>query len=281
MENEVTQDGNVESSSEAAPVESTVEQAGSSEAPAAPSESTEAPVQDQGDSGEQVEEFVKDEEGNEYIPRDRVEKVVAARLAKMAEQKNAVVNNVLEAIRTDPETRKLVQEALGVPEAATSDQKAEATPESSAFDSFLASHVPAEHHAHYKAMSESLSATIMPHVQALLEQRIGPMLQFIGKQQVQSFASQHPDYEKYSGKIQDMVRNGRAKTLEDAYKIAAWEDKMKGAGAAAIKAEQARKSKLAGTPIRRASGVPGASKPKFGSFKEALRYNAQKHGMDI
>jgi hypothetical protein len=279
MENEVTQDGNMEGSNDVAAVDTTVDQAGTDEAPVAPTEGSEPQADAPAEEGEVEQDFILDENGQKLYPEGKLNKIVQARLAKMAEQKNAAIRDTQEALRNDPVALKQFLADLGVEAPASADQKAEDPMESNAFDSFLASHVPAEHHAHYKALNESLSATIMPHVQALLEEKIGPMLQFIGKQEVKSFASQHPDYQKYSGKIQELVRSGRAKTLEDAYKLVAWEDKMKGAGAAAVKSEQERKSKLAGTPMRRSPGVPGASKPKYTNFREALERKAQQLGM--
>ncbi len=280
MENEVQQDGNVESTNEVAAVDSTVEQAGT-DTPVTPTEGSEPQADAPAEEGEVEQDFILGEDGQKLYPEGKLNKIIQARLSKMAEQKNAALRDTQEALRNDPVALKQFLADLGVEAPASADQKAEAPQEADPFDSFLASHVPAEHHAHYKALDESLSAKIMAQVQARLEEKMGPMLSFIGKQEVKSFASQHPDYQKYSGKIQEMVRSGRAKTLEDAYKISAWEDKMKGVGDASVKSEQARKAKLAGTPIRRSPGMPGASKPKFGSFKDALKYNAQKYGMDI
>ena len=105
------------------------------------------------------------------------------------------------------------------------------------------------------------------------------MLSFIGKQEVQKFSSAHPDYSRYQGKIQETLNSGRAKTLEDAYKLVAWDDKMKGAGTAAVQGEKSRQSKLAGMPIRKAGGTPGSVKPQYKSLREAAEAAAKQLGM--
>ena len=276
MEEGTQQDGNTQDVSASAPVDTTPDE---SAAPAASTESSETPAPEAEAKGDEDSDVVLDTEGNKYIPHDRVEKIIASRLAKMAEQKNAAVNNVMEAIRTNPEIRKQVLDELGVAEPASSDQQHPEPEESSAFDQFLAQHVPETHRAHYNGLYDAVGASIMPHVKALLEERLSPMLSFIGKQEINAFASKHPDYGRYAEKIKEAVRSGRFKSLEDAYRALSWDDKMKGAGAAAIQSEQARKAKQAGTPIRRAPGSGGNSKPKFGSIEEALRHHADRLGM--
>ncbi|MCO5759884.1 MAG: hypothetical protein NHG36_00010 [Chromatiaceae bacterium] len=271
------QQPNVDPSTTEQAVDTTQE--GSGAAPTNPPTDTDTGSPKGEESGDQEEGIVTDEAGNKFIPHDRVEKIIAARLAKMAEQKNAAVSDVIEAGRADPGVRKQILEAFGVQEAAASEQVPE-EPEVSEFDSFLESNVPKDHHAHYKAFFDAMDRSIERKLRASLESAVSPILQHIGRSETQRFAKEHKDYDRYAGKIQEAIRSGRAKTLEDAYRLVSYDDHMRGAGASAIKSEADRKAKLAGTPIRRTSGVPGAAKPQFKSFREALEYHAQKQGMD-
>lgn len=241
----------------------------------APEASTteEATAPAEGGEQEGESEFVKDDQGNEFIPRAAFE----ARLAKMAEQKHNAIGQFVESLRSNPEAKQQVLEALGVKSDATGSQSPEAAPETSQFETWMQQNVQPEYHAHYKQMADAMYQTIMPHIREMYQSELKPILSVLGKQEVQKFATAHPDYGQYKDKINQLITSGRAKSLEDAYKIVAWDNKMKGAGAAALSSENARKAKLANSPIRRAQSSP-AGRQKPGSLREAFEQSAREIG---
>lgn len=227
------------------------------------------------EEGEPEIEFVKDEEGNEFIPR----KAFEARLAKLTAQKHDAASQVLEAIKSDPETRGQVLEALGIDPEVLSAPAKTGPQEPTVFEDFLSKNVAPEQHAFHKQYADSVFQTMLPHFEKMLEERMKPVLSHIGKQEVNSFASKHPDYNKYAGKIRELIMSGRAKTPEDAYRIVTWDDKVRGAGAAALKTEKTRQTTLASTPIRKTGGIPGKTTVKPTSLRDAFEKTAKELGM--
>lgn len=227
------------------------------------------------EEGDQELEVVKDDQGNEFIPKAAFE----ARIAKLTAQKHNAAAQLIEAIKTNPEVKQQFEEALGHPISTESQDAAE--PESDGptpFEGWLDSaQIPAEVRPHYKNMAESLFGTFMPHFQREIQNAIKPLLSVVGQQHVEKFASSNPDFNQYKGEIQKIMASGRAKTLEDAYKIASWDKKIKGAGTSAIQQEKARQAKLAATPVRKAQGNP-ASQRKPANLAEAFRLKAEQIG---
>lgn len=249
------------------PVEGSAPETPSNDAP-------EQPPQEGVESDEQIE-FVKDDQGNEFVPR----KALEARVAKLTEQKHNAINQFLESARNNPEVKQQLLEALGDQEPASSGQDVPESSEPTVFEGWLKENVTPEYHAHYKKMADALFNTIMPHFRREVESKMGPVLSFMGKQQVDRFAASHPDYKKYQGEIHKAVQSGRFKTLEDAYKALSYDDKIKGAGASAIQSEKQRQSRLANNPVKRFGGTPPASKQRPGSLGEALRQSAKELGL--
>jgi len=128
------------------------------------------------------------------------------------------------------------------------------------------------------AFADAIGETLLPQLQAMVEERLGPMVSYIGKQEVNSFVSSHPDAKGYLPELQKLVSSGRARSLQDAYAIASFGKKVQGAGAAAIKANAARQVKVNATPVRGAVGnqVDTTGQPK--TFREALAMAQKRIG---
>jgi hypothetical protein len=192
----------------------------------------------EGDEGDQ--EFVKDDDGNEYIPR----KAFEARIAKLAAQKNDAKSAFLEAVRNDPAVKKEFMDILkGEESAAASEQSDEPTP----FEAFL-SPLPPEHQAHYRNMGKALAAEFETFVQSSIEEAMAPVKSWIGQTKVESFEKTNKDFPKYRKQVADIMSAGRAKNIDDAYILASYHDRMKGASSVGAKQEQERREKMARIP---------------------------------
>lgn len=232
------------------------------------------------ETGDSELEYVKDDlTGQEYIPRTAFE----ARIAKLTAQKHeageAAIKSFLENPDSNPEVKQQLMERLGIkaPDAPTGAENA--APQSDEWDGFLKGNVSPEYHSLYTGLGNAMFSRMLPEIEKMLEARVTPMISFIGKQQVNSFKTSHADFPRYERKIQEYVKTGRAKNLEDAYALASYEDKVKGAGAAAVRAEKERKAKLASNPSRRTPGVPGQSQYKPKNLRDAFEQTAKKLGM--
>lgn len=213
------------------------------------------------ESGEQAEEFVKDEEGNEYIPRKAFEE----RIKKLAAQKNDAKSTFLESLRNDPAALAEFKKAIGIESQDAEPKSSPQTPTETKFQKFLAPLSP-QLQAHYMGFVESIAEQFEDYVSSELDKRINPILSHIGESKVNSFKQMTSDYDRYAPKIRELLETGAVKSLEDAYKLASYEDKIKGAVSAKPKPPVQKH------PINRGQGVPQSatqrSNPK--SLREAI-----------
>lgn len=222
----------------------------------------------------ETEEAVKDENGEEFIPR----KAFDARIAKLTAQKHNAISEFLTAAQNDPTVKAQLQEALGITPAATADKDDGPDPDVAPLMNFLEKNVSPEHREHYTQFGDALATTLSAKFERMVEQRLNPMVQYIGKQEVSAFTRQYPDAKAIMPKLQQMVSGGRARNLEDAYTLATAESRIKGAGASALNAEKARAQKIAGSPINRRPQPSTKTTPKFTNIAEALAYQAKQMG---
>lgn len=192
-----------------------------------------------GDEGN--ESFIKGDDGKDYIPREAFE----ARIAKLTSQKNEA-RGLLDSLRNDPVIRKEFLESLNLEEKRpiSSNEHQEPT----AFDKWIAP-LPPEHQAHYKGLVEAIAPQFEDYVQAQIAEVMKPITSWIGEQKVSGFAKSNPDFAKYERTVAKIVMDGRAKSIEDAYKIASYEDRLKNVAGSGAKAEATRRDKLNRTPI--------------------------------
>lgn len=230
----------------------------------------------QAQTGDEGDEnlFVTDNEGKKYIP----EEAFKARLAKLTAQKHegAEAKAFLDSIRTDPVVREEFLKSLNL-EASRSDPSKGAE-EPSSFDKFIAP-LPKEHQEFYRGFMQAISPVFESYMEKRFKEQLGPVMSFIGEQRVKSFAQSNPGYAKYEKTVAELISSGRARTLEDAYKIASFDDRLKGASSAGAKAESERRNKQTRAPIggpsRSSIQVKGKSPD---SLKEAIALAAVETG---
>ena len=220
-------------------------------------------------TGEQEVEFVKGDDGNDYIPRKAFEE----RMAKMAAQKHDAWSSLLEAAKNDPNRLQELKQTLGLEAQAASEPEPK---EASAFDNWLAP-LPPEHQAHYRGFAQSIASEFENYVEQRLEKAMQPVLSFIGKQEVKGFETINKDFGKYKTQIQDLLQNGRAKNLEDAYILASYTDKLKSVSSATSNANNMRKTKM-NAPLNTGRGDIRTSDKKVSSLREAINLAAKETG---
>lgn len=231
-----------------------------------------------GDEGEQ-DEFIKDEDGNEYIPR----KAFEARLAKLTAQKHDTGNArdvVLEALRSDPTFKKEFMDSLNIggESAASSEESNEPSP----FETFVAP-LPKEHQAFYRgfagAMASEVESYFKSQLDAFKKEMIDPIKAHIGQEKLNNFAKSNKDFGKYQAKVAELMDSGRAKNVEDAFILASHADRIKQVHNAGAKEEQDRRQKLARAPIA-GRGMSGGNQTR-GNSKMGLREALEKAGAEM
>lgn len=221
--------------------------------------------------GEQESEFVKDSDGNEYIPKKAFEE----RLAKLTAQKYDAKSALLESIKSDPAAKAEIMAALGLNQTDNTDQTKESS-EPTMFQKWLAP-LPPEHQAHYQGLVEAIAPDFESFVKEEIKNALAPYASYIGEQKVQSFAATNKDFGQYKSKIQEIMSSGRARTLEDAYVLASHEDKLKGVSAAVRSSEDQRRQQMQ-APSNGRPNQSGNFKQKPGSLRDALRQAARETG---
>jgi hypothetical protein len=208
-------------------------------------EGTEQGTETGDEGGEEQDAFIKDKDGKEFISREAFEKRVAKLTAQKHEGSDA--KSLLEAIRTDPVIREDFIKSLNL-EASRTDAPKDEIDEPTSFDKFLAP-LPPEYQAHYRGFMQAISPVFEGYMQKLVQDQIGPIRSWIGETKVRDFAKSNPDYARYESQVAEIISTGRAKSLEDAYKIASFEARLKGASNAGAKAEADRRAKLSKAPL--------------------------------
>jgi len=223
---------------------------------------------EEGGDGEDLT-VTDDVTGKKYWP----EEAALARINKLTAQVKAAREEAMEALRKDPEFQKqLMAQAKGAEDVSASAGEGEPSP----FEQFLAP-LPKEHQAHYRAFGQAMAAEVQTFVNQALEQAIGPIKSWMGEQKVQSFAQKTGDYPKYQKQIEKIMAEGRASSIEDAYRLASWDDKIKAAQNAGARDEASRQKKLSAFPSSKATGGVNV-KQKANSLRDALLRAGQEHG---
>ena len=230
-------------------------------------------------SDETDPDIVKDDTGAEFIPK----KVFEARLAKLTAQKHNAVEEFLAAAQSDPAVAEQLRQTLGVQSSAKTDETAngDVAPNLPVLSWLDKNKIAPELRPHYIEWADVMGQTLMPQLQAMVEERLSPMLSYIGKQEVSSFTRANPDAKAMMPQLQQMVSSGRARTLADAYVLHTHAAKLKGAGVAAVRSEKARQAKLVSTPIKRGAGSPGQTQRKPENFRDMLEMTAREKGFSV
>jgi hypothetical protein len=226
---------------------------------------------------------VKDDEGNEYVPRakyDALAKGVSSRVGKV---KASAMQELLSEAQSDPAVAEQLRQAIGVqPSAKAAETPKDDVAQNLPILSWLDKNkIAPELRPHYVEWADALGQTLLPQLQAMVEERLSPMLSYIGKQEVSSFTSSHPDAKAMMPQLQQIISSGRARTLADAYVLHSHAAKIKGAGVAAVKTEKARQAKLTSTPIKRGAGIPGKTERTPETLRDMLEMTAREKGFSF
>ena len=198
-------------------------------------------------TGNQDDTVVTDENGNKYIPQDKVEQIIEKRLAKMTAQKNSAKDEIIQSLRNDPQYRQEVLGSLNIGENGTvSSGKSQDEPTPTG--SFLAK-LPSEHQSFYGDLLGAMGDEFESYVKSEIKSAIEPLMRLAGENQVKSFENQNKDFGKYKDKVLDLLNKGIVKNIDHAYMIASYQDKIKSVSTGAQNREAARKEKLIKTPI--------------------------------
>jgi len=200
-----------------------------------------AGTNNQPDGGEDENLAVEGEDGKKYIPYEAFK----ARIDALTAKKYGSRETFLEALDKDPDFAKTVAEKLnGGASATPSKESGEPTP----FEKFLAP-LPPQHQAHYRGMIGAVAQEFEGYVNEYVKEQLGPIMDYIGKSKVENFARQNKDFGKYQKSVETIMREGRAKSIEDAFILASYEDRIKNVRQAGAKEEQERRQKIVRAPV--------------------------------
>lgn len=215
--------------------------------------------------------FVTGPDGKKYIP----EEAFNARIAKLTAQKNDA-RSLLESIKNDPTVRKEFLDSLNIGD--QSGKSSEESDEPTPFEKFLAPLQP-EHQAHYRNMASAMAQEFTGYVQDYVKEQLAPLMSWVGEEKLNRFAATQKDFGKYEKQVAKLMQEGRVRNVEDAYKIASFEDKMKSVFNAGQKEEVERRNKLNRMPSagQNSGGVNTKNGKPFG-LREALLKAGAEHG---
>lgn len=215
--------------------------------------------------------FVTGPDGKKYIP----EEAFNARISKLTAQKNEA-RELLETIKNDPNVRKEFLESLNIGD--QSGKSSEDSEEPTPFESFLAP-LPQEHQAHYRNMAQAMASEFTGYVQNYVKEQLAPLMGWVGEEKLSRFASTQKDFGKYEKQVSKIMQEGRARNVEDAYKLASFEDKIKSVYSAGQKEEVERRNKLNRMPSAgQNSGGVNTRNSKPMTLRESLERAGQQHG---
>lgn len=229
-------------------------------------------------------EEVEGPDGKKFIPKEAFDK----RLAKMAAQKNAAkeeaVNGLLTELDSNPEFKQQFLERLGInPKEESGAEEAEAD-QASPFYQWVEQRLGQnpEYKALYTEMGQALAsetqAWTQSYVKEQVQKAIAPIMRHIGETEVSSFSKQVKDFDRYKPAINKLMAEKPGLSLRDAYKLASYDDVIKGRGASVTNKNQ---NKLKNTPMTGKVGSNakvGSSKTAYGSIDEALRESFKEGG---
>lgn len=230
-------------------------------------------------SSESTETNVGEGEDNDQIvaETDEGKRIVAAfekRIAKLVAQRNSA-ESFLEAVKSDPNVRREFLESLKDEAGEASATSSEAVQEPDELDNFVAA-IPNEHRPHYQTMFGALGArfekVLEAREKAFYEKAIKPIMSWIGSEKLERFSQTNKDFAKYRKEAERLISEGRVHSLEDAYKILSYEDKIKGASNKGAKDEQSRRESVTRQNFsQRNSGGTSNTSSKVNTLRDSIR----------
>lgn len=290
MENEVSNNGNVQDTQESAVTEETTGGSASTESSDTSLESGAEATQSAEGSGEDSQtEFVKDFDGKEFVPKEAFQKRVDALTAKARKAEEA-----LEAIRTNPEFRK---QFLGEEEKAKSEAEPAPSEESPSagnvdptefmkpINGWLSglSQTP-EVQSFYKNYTEAMYKTFEGAVKHFVKQEISnslskevaPLRKAFDESSLSEFKKANPDYEKYRVATEANMKKFNVPRSQ-AFKLAKHDDlakelaSLKG-GKSPVQTTTVQRQNLAKVPIAKRPAANSGEAEEAMDLHEAAAY---------
>ena len=207
-------------------VEPKVEEAVADEVSGVPKDNEGTTPASEGD--EKEPEVVKDESGNEFVPK----KAFEARIARLTAQKNegAKATEVLQMLRDNPDVRQqFIEELRGNQKR----QEDPASKRSSAVSEYVSTLAEADRPA-VRSFVKAIGSEIQDYVDGSLKslkqelvESMSPLRRAIGEGAVEKFFSKIPEAAAYKEQIRDLLNDNPKLTLEQAFKVSAYDDRAK------------------------------------------------------
>lgn len=192
-------------------------------------------------------EVIDGGDGKKYIPMDAFEKRLASEVSK-----RKTLESVVEGIKNDPMLRQQFLDTMNEgKDVATPSQPTPQEP--TLYDQFLGA-LPTPEAKNYtsglvRAIAPQFEQFVQTEIAAAIKQHVTPLMAAYGETALQSFYQKNPTASKYEGKIANIMRSKPGTTVEDAYKLAAFDDIVKGVRTTGAKEEQKRQQTFKRTPV--------------------------------
>lgn len=182
-----------------------------------------------------------------------------------------------ESIKNDPVKRQEFVEALGLGKEPANAQPNE-KPQPAPFQTFLKENVEPQLHGHYDALARAMAAEWEDYAEKQYGSRIDRLEQALGALKLKEVETKIPDFGKYEKQVYDVMRKHPSLSPEEAYQLAAFQDRFKQGQATGIKKANAQQAKVSKTPITKNVGSAAASKAEpANSLRESMERAWRKH----
>lgn len=231
---------------------------------------------------------VEGEDGKKYVPYD----AFMARINALTKQKHAASDPsaFVETLKNNPEAKQKFLEALGIEskeagdvdsEEGAEDKSGEPEVRYAEAEQFLGSLTQPEHKAFYTNMMQSMivgmERNTASYVQSEIQKALKPLMRHIGSVAVDGFSQKAKDFPKYKAEVEKLMRNNSSMTIEQAYKLASYDDLVKRQAAGAPPAQN--RQKLKKVPIAgRNNSTNGAATDEVDSLDDALKSATRELG---
>lgn len=212
---------------------------------------------------------------------DEGKRIVSAfqkRIDKLVSERNSS-RQLLESLKNDPVARQEFLDGLGIKP--TGDNTKEEVQESDDLDTFVGA-LDEKARPHYETMFGALGARferiLNQRLENLIAKEIEPIKLSLGQNKLEQFEKSNPDFAKYRVQAESIMRDGRAKRLEDAYILASHEAKFKAAKQLGAQGEAERRKKINTRPNPKGnSNLNGKSNESLG-LMESIKKAASQTG---
>jgi len=234
---------------------------------------TEEDQEAQSDEGQKdadpTEEIEQD--GKKYVSAEGIQK----RIDKLVAERNDA-RGLIDNLKNDPDARQKFVEALG-DSLPTKDSSPKEPNEPSPTEKWLSNIGDKDHKSFYTGQMAAIGEELEAFIEKKFEEKLNPIMSHIGETKLSTFSAGVKDFGKYEVAVSKRMRNTPGLTVEDAYKLESYNDKVKSSRLAGQKSETTRKQKL-NTPISKSPGGNKSGEKPAKSFDEAFNRNWEKLG---